>query len=90
MLHLAITNSGGRAAEGIYIATSGPWERYTVLGVQPQGQFGRDAAGWHIVSPVRVAPGATQTIDVHARADTPTDEQELTFAVREADPGDFS
>ena len=89
VLRLSVTNAGQRTAHGVFIATSGPWDSYTVLSVQPAGRFGRDAAGWHIVSPLEVPAGATRTVEVHARADQPSDEQ-LTFAVREADPGDLS
>jgi hypothetical protein len=88
VIQLAVTNAGDRPAHGLYIATSGPWDRYSVLDVQPDGAFGRDAAGWHIVSPVEVPPGATRTVEVRARAEQPSDEQ-LTFAVREAEPGDL-
>ena len=86
-LSLAVTNQGARATEGVFIATSGPWDLYTVLAVQPSGMFGRDAAGWHFVSPLHIAPGETQALRVEARADQPTEEQ-LTFAVREAEPGE--
>jgi hypothetical protein len=88
LLRLGVTNMGDRPARGIYIATSGPWDRYTVLSVAPVGKIARDAAGWHIVSLVSVPPGLTITLEVHARAEEPSDEQ-LTFAVREADPGEL-
>lgn len=88
VLHLEITNSGERPAHGVYVATSGPWDRYTVSQVEPEGTFGRDAAGWHILSPVTVPAGESRTLDVHATASVPSNEQ-LTFAVREAEPGDF-
>ena len=88
VLHLAVTNNGHQPVHGLYIATSGPWDSYTVLSIEPSGTFGRDANGWHIVSPVQVGPGQMRTIDVHVRADQPSDEQ-LTFAVREAEPGDL-
>lgn len=84
-----ITNDGDRPAHGVYIATSGPWERWTVLEVQPSGTFARDAAGWHIVSPIDIAPSETQTLDLHIRADEPAQEQ-LTFAVREAETGEIA
>jgi hypothetical protein len=87
-LTLAITNTGARAAEGVYISTSGPWDRYTVLSVKPTGAFVRDATGWHFGSSLRIAPGETQSLTVEARADEPSNEQ-LTFAVREADPGEL-
>jgi hypothetical protein len=86
-LSLAITNDGTRPAEGVYVSTSGPWDRYTVLSVRPVGTFVRDATGWHIGSPLRVGAGQTQSLVVEARADEPSDEQ-LTFAVREAEPGE--
>jgi hypothetical protein len=88
VLALSITNDGSRSAHGVYIATSGPWDRWTVLGVEPDGSFARDAAGWHIVSAVDVPPAETRTILVHTRADEPAQEQ-LTFAVREAEPGEL-
>ena len=85
---LAITNEGTRPTEGVYVATSGPWDRYTVLGMRPSGTFGRDASGWHLVSGVHIEPGQTQALELFARADEPSDEQ-LTFGVREADPGEI-
>jgi hypothetical protein len=85
---LTIANDGERAAHGVYIATSGPWDRWTVLGVQPSGTFGRDAAGWHIVSGISVPSGDSRTLEVHVRADEPSQEQ-LTFAVREAEPNEI-
>jgi hypothetical protein len=88
VLALSVTNDGDRSAKGVYIATSGPWDRWTVLGVEPDGTFARDAAGWHIVSATDVPPGETRTILVHIRADEPAQEQ-LTFAVREAEPGEL-
>ena len=87
-LTLAITNEGTRPAEGVYVSTSGPWDRYTVLNIRPTGTFVRDATGWHVGSPLRVGPGETQSLIVEARADEPSNEQ-LTFAVRESDPGEL-
>ncbi len=89
MLRLTVSNAGARPAHGVYIATSGPWDRYTVLSVQPDGRLARDANGWHVVSPVMVPPGSSVIVEVRARADDPSDER-LTFAVREADPGELS
>lgn len=83
-----IVNDGDRPSHGVYIATSGPWERWTVLDVQPTGVFARDAAGWHIVSSIDIAPAMTRTLELHIRADEPAQEQ-LTFAVREAERGEL-
>jgi hypothetical protein len=85
VLALSVDNDGDHAAHGAYIATTGPWDTWTVLGVEPDGVFGRDDAGWHIVSSIEIPPGETRTILVHVRADEPSQEQ-LTFAVREAQP----
>jgi hypothetical protein len=85
---LSITNDGERAARGVYLATTGPWDRWTVLGVEPSGTFERDAAGGHIISPIQIAPHEMRTLEVHVRAEEPTEEQ-LTFAVREAEPGEL-
>jgi hypothetical protein len=87
VLRLAVANDGSRAAHGVYIATSGPWDRWTVLDVQPSGMFGRDAAGWHVASPIDIPPAETRNVEVHIRADEPAEEQ-LTFAVREAEAGE--
>ena len=81
---LSITNDGDRAARGIYVATTGPWDRWTVLGIEPSGTFAADATGWHIISPIDIPPHETRTIQIHVRADEATEEQ-LTFAVREAE-----
>jgi hypothetical protein len=89
VLSLAISNDGERATRGVFIATSGPWDRWTVLDIQPSGTTGRDAAGWHIVSSVEIAPGETQTLELHVLADEPAQEQ-LTFAIREAEPGELT
>jgi hypothetical protein len=89
VLALSVTDDGTRPARGVYVATSGPWDRWTVLGVEPDGTFARDAAGWHIVSAIEVPPAETRTILVHVRADEPAQEQ-LTFAVREAEQGELS
>jgi hypothetical protein len=88
ILRLTVANDGDRVARGLFIATSGPWERWTVLEVQPAGTFARDAAGWHIVSPLEVPPRDARTLDLRVRADEPAEEQ-LTFAVREAEPGEL-
>jgi hypothetical protein len=87
-LRLTVSNSGERVAHGVYIATTGPWEQYTVLSVQPSGRVGRDANGWHIVTPLDVPPGSDVVLQVQIRAENPSDER-LTFAVREADPGEL-
>jgi hypothetical protein len=89
VLALSVTNDGSRAAHGVYIATSGPWDRWTVLGVEPDGSFAQDAAGWHIISSIDTPPAETRTILVHIRADEPSQEQ-LTFAVREAEPSELN
>lgn len=88
VLALSVIDDGLRAARGVYIATSGPWDRWTVLSIEPSGTFARDAAGWHIVSAMQVPPAETRTLQVHVRADEPAQEQ-LTFAVREAEPGEL-
>jgi len=85
---LNITNEGERPARGIYVATTGPWDRWTVLDVEPSGTFARDATGWHIVSPIEIPAHEARTIEVHVRAEEATEEQ-LTFAVREAEPGEL-
>jgi hypothetical protein len=87
-LALTIGNSGDRPAEGVYVATTGPWDQWTVLGVEPSGTFDRDAAGWHLISSVEVPPGDSRTVQLHVRADQPA-QQQLTFAVREAVPSEL-
>jgi hypothetical protein len=89
VLRLSITNDGDRPARGVYIATSGPWDRWTVLQVRPRGTFGRDAAGWHISSALEIPPRQSRGIEVRIRAEAPSEEQ-LTFAVREAEPGELN
>jgi hypothetical protein len=88
VLRLTIADDGDRAAQGVYIATNGPWDRWTVLDVQPSGTFGRDANGWHIASPLLIPPREARDVEVHLRAEEATEEQ-LTFAVREAEPGEL-
>jgi uncharacterized protein DUF11 len=82
---VTVGNDGDRPAHGVYIATAGPWDRWTVLGIEPSGTFDKDAAGWHVISSVDVPPGETRTIQLHVRAEQPAQEQ-VTFAVREATP----
>jgi hypothetical protein len=89
VLALSVSNDGPRSARGVYVATSGPWERWTVLDVQPSGTFERDAAGWHFISAIEIPSGEERTLEVHLRADEPAQEQ-LTFAVREAEQGELS
>jgi len=88
LLRLTVTNDGDRPTRGVYIATSGPWERWSVLEVSPPGTFARDAAGWHFVSPLEVPAQQARTVEVRIEADAPSEEQ-LTFAVREAEPGEL-
>jgi hypothetical protein len=89
VLALSITNDGDRPAHGIYVAMDGPWDRWTVLGIEPSGTLSRDATGWHLVSDTDVPAGETRTVLVHLRADEPADEQ-LTFTVREAQPSELA
>ncbi len=89
VLRLTIANDGDRPAHGVYIATSGPWERWTVLVVQPRGTFARDAAGWHISSAIDIPPRQSRELEVRIRADAASEDQ-LTFAVREAEPGELN
>jgi hypothetical protein len=88
VLRLAVANDCDRPTNGVYIATSGPWDRWSVLEVLPDGMFARDAAGWHIVSPIPIPPHEERVVEVRIRADEPSEEQ-LTFAVREAEPGEI-
>ncbi len=83
IISLHITNDGTRSADGIDVATAGPWDRYTVLAIKPTGAFLRYASGWHVLSPIAIAAGETATLDMRVRADEASDEQ-LTFSVREA------
>jgi hypothetical protein len=87
-LALTVGNDGSRVTQGVYIATNGPWDQWTVLGLEPSGTFDRDSTGWHLVSDVQIPPGETRTIQLHLRADQPAQEQ-LTFAVREATPAEL-
>ena len=88
-LRLTVANDDGtRTAHGIYVATSGPWERWTVMEITPSGTFARDAAGWRLISSVQIPPHDARNVDVRVRADEPSEEQ-LTFAVREAEPGEL-
>ena len=84
VLQLTISNDGARPSRGVYIATSGPWDRWTVLEITPAANLARDAAGWRIVSDLAIPPRETRTIEVHLRADAASEDQ-LTFAVREAE-----
>lgn len=77
-----------RSARGVYVATSGPWDRWTVLEISPGGIFARDAAGWHLISAIVIPPHDVRAIDLLVRADEPSEEQ-LTFAVREAEPAEL-
>jgi Domain of unknown function DUF11 len=79
---LHVTNGGTRAADGVDVTTTGPWDRYTVLAVRPTGTFLRYASDWHVLSPIAIDPGETATIQLDLRSDQPSDEQ-LTFSVRE-------
>jgi hypothetical protein len=88
VLRLTITNDGDRPTQGVYVATSGPWDRWTVLEILPAGAFARDAAGWHIVAPLQIPPRQSATLELRITADEPSEEQ-LTFAVREAEPGEL-
>jgi hypothetical protein len=71
-------------ARGVYLATSGPWDRWTILGIEPAASLARDAAGWRIISDLQIPPHDSRSIDLHIRADTPSEDQ-LTFAVREVE-----
>jgi hypothetical protein len=88
VLRLMIANDGDRAAQGVYIATSGPWDRWTLLDITPGANLSRDAAGWRIISSAPIPPHDTGTVEIHIRADAPTEDQ-LTFAVREAESGEL-
>jgi len=82
-ISLRITNDGTRSADGVDVATEGPWDRYTVLAIRPTGAFLRYASGWRVLSPIAIAAAETATLDIRVRADEPSDEQ-FTFSVREA------
>jgi hypothetical protein len=88
-LLLHITNAGERLARGVYVATSGPWDRFDIIAIQPDGRLTRDPTGWHIVSPIQLAPGATETLEIRARAEGPSDDR-VTFAVREAEADEWA
>jgi hypothetical protein len=88
-LLLHITNAGERLARGVYVATSGPWDRFDVVAIQPAGRLTRDPTGWHIVSPLQLAPGATETLEIRARSEGPSDDR-VTFAVREAEADEWA
>jgi hypothetical protein len=88
VLRLTVTNDGDRAARGVYVATSGPWDRWTILQITPAASFARDAAGWRIIAALEVPPHDSGSIEVHVRADAPSEDQ-LTFAVREAEVGEL-
>jgi hypothetical protein len=88
VVRLTVSNDGDRAAHGVYIATSGPWDRWTVLQITPAASLARDAAGWRIISALEVPAHDTGTIEVHVLADSPSEDQ-LTFAVREAEVGEL-
>jgi len=88
VLQLTIANDGERPSRGEYIATSGPWDRWSVLEITPAADLARDAAGWRILSDLIIPPRQTRTIAVHLRADAASEDQ-LTFAVREAEPGEL-
>jgi hypothetical protein len=51
--------------------------------------FARDAAGWHLSSAIDIPPQQAREIEVRIRADAPSEDQ-LTFAVREAEPGELN
>ena len=88
VLRLTLANDGDRPSKGVFVATSGPWDRWTVIEVLPSGTFARDAAGWRIVSPLEIPPRDSRPLEIRVRADAPSEEQ-LTFAVREAEPGEL-
>jgi hypothetical protein len=88
VLSLTVANGGNRPAQGVYIATTGPWDQWTLLDIQPSGMLAQDEGGWHIVSDIQIAPGDSGTLELHLRADQPAQEQ-LTFAVREAQPDEL-
>lgn len=88
IVRLTVANEGDRSAHGVYVATNGPWDLWSVLEVQPNGTFARDAAGWHIASSLELPPHESRDLDIRVRADAAAQTQ-LTFAVREAEPAEL-
>ncbi len=51
VLALSIVNDGTRPARGVYVATSGPWDRWTVLDVEPSGRRRARSGAAHLCRP---------------------------------------
>jgi hypothetical protein len=82
-ISLVITNRGARPTSGVDVTVTGPWERYTVLAIEPEARVLRYATAWHLISALRIPPGSSGTLELRLRTDEASDQQ-LTFAARDA------
>lgn len=83
---LTIENKGDRPIEGVRVFTSGPWDKVTVLAVQPDGTVEPGLLGTNIRSRVVIPPGETQMVNVVVSPNEPGNHR-FSFQLNELETG---
>jgi hypothetical protein len=71
VVELGIENKSDRPIEGVRIFSSGPWDKYTIVNVLPNGRFDIGFLGTNFYSGFTVAPGGRQTVSIVAYPNEP-------------------
>lgn len=71
VIKLGIENKSTRPIEGLRIFTTGPWDKYTVVSVVPNGRFESGMIGYNVYSGMTVPPGQTRFLSIVANPNEP-------------------
>lgn len=71
VVELTIENKSERPIEGLRVFSRGPWDKYTVVNVVPNGKLESGILGFNIYSGMTVPPGQTRVLSVVAYPNEP-------------------
>lgn len=71
VVELTISNKSDRPIEGLRFFSSGPWGKFTVVNVTPNGRLESGLIGWNVYTSMSVPQGQTRTVSIVAYPNEP-------------------
>lgn len=82
VVQLVITNLSGSTINGVWVETTGPWDKIANVDVSPNGTFARTTTGYVAQTAMLIPPGATRSVLLRIEPAV-SGVQRFTFALRE-------
>ncbi|MDI6872497.1 MAG: hypothetical protein QME79_14325 [Bacillota bacterium] len=89
VVKFGISNLNDEPINGVRLFSDGPWKKFTIVNVMPNGTYGSTFLGTEFASGMVIPPGETRWLNIIAYPTEPGN-YELTFIPHPLDGGDFT